>query len=192
MRRLPPIIVLLAVLVAAPTASAKGPTHAEISGPGLGHPIVFDGFGEPGAGSGFGTLVDGLGFFPAAFGQQPSPMLPARPRGELGPRYVVRYRVPTGSRPATITQALYPYAAGGLLVYTRPGQALFGMGTQGGWFRGTAAVKALLVSRGLSGSAPGGDSSHIWRWVLLLAFGLAGIVLVAALRRRPGARPAPA
>ncbi len=113
MRRLTPIIVLLAVLAAAPSASAKGPSHAEISGPGLRNPIVFKGYGEPGADSAFGRLVDGLGFFPAAFGQQPSPMLSARPRGDLGPRYAVRYRVPTGGRPATITQTLYPYAAGG-------------------------------------------------------------------------------
>lgn len=154
MRRLTPIIVLLAVLAAAPSASAKGPSHAEISGPGLRNPIVFKGYGEPGADSAFGRLVDGLGFFPAAFGQQPSPMLSARPRGDLGPRYAVRYRVPTGGRPATITQTLYPYAAGGALVYTRPGQPLYGRTTPGGWFRVLPTVKPLLVRRGLPATAP--------------------------------------
>lgn len=154
MRRLTPIIVLLAVFAAAPSASAKGPSHAEISGPGLRNPIVLKGYGEPGADSAFGRLVDGLGFFPAAFGQQPSPMLSARPRGDLGPRYPVRYRVPTGGRPATITQTLYPYAAGGAVVYTRPGQPLYGRTTPGGWFRVLPTVKPLLVRRGLPATAP--------------------------------------
>jgi hypothetical protein len=194
MRRLPPIIVLLAVLAAAPAASAKGPTHAEISGPGLAHPIVFNGFGEPGSGSSFGTLVDGLGFFPAVFGQQPSPMLPARPRGELGPRYAVRYRVPTGSRPATITQTLYPYAVGGVAVYTRPGQPLFGMKIPGGWFRGTAAATTLLVKRGLPASAPGTDGGSTLRiaaWMVAVAAAAAlAAFALSRLRRRPQPRPA--
>ena len=81
-------------------------------------------------------------------------MLSARPRGDLGPRYAVRYRVPTGGRPATITQTLYPYAAGGALVYTRPGQPLYGRTTPGGWFRVLPTVKPLLVRRGLPATAP--------------------------------------
>lgn len=194
MRRLPPIIVLLLVLAAAPSASAKGPSHAEISGPGLAHPIVFKGYGEPGADSAFGRLVDGLGFFPAAFGQQPSPMLSARPRGDLGLRYAVRYRVPTGGRPVTITQSLYPYAPGGALVYTRPGQPIFGTVVPGGWFRALPAVQPLLVHRGLPAAAPNAGGRSAARVVAAIGAALAAVALAAfglsRLRRRPEPRPA--
>ena len=185
---------LLVVLAAAPSASAKGPSHAEISGPGLAHPIVFKGYGEPGVNCAFGRLVDGLGFFQAAFGQQPSPMLSARPRETLGPRYAVRYRVPTGSRPATITQTLYPYASAGAVVYTPPGQPLFGTTTPGGWFRALPGVKPLLVRRGLPATPTARTDSSGTSW--LIRAGVAVFAVLAAvaggsrLRRRPAPTPA--
>ena len=184
----------LIALAAIPTASAKGPTHAELTGPGLGHPIVFNGYGE-GGGTGFGRFVEGVGWFPAMFGQQPSPMLTARPGGALGPAYSVRYRVPTGSRPATIVQTLYPFATGGTVVYTKPGQRLFGTATPGGWFRAAPFVKPMLVKRGLPATAPAATGSSGWpAWVAgvgaaLLATALAAVG-VSRLRRRPHATPA--
>jgi hypothetical protein len=186
--------VALVALAAAPAASAKGPTHAEITGPGLGHPIVFNGYGE-GGGSAFGRFVEGVGWFPAMFGQQPSPLLAGRPSGKLGPAYTARYRVPTGSRPATIVQALYPYAAGGLVVYTRPGQRLFGSRTSGGWFRAEPFVKPMLVKRGLPSSPPSASTGSGWpAWVAgagiaVLAAALA-LLALTRLRRRPAPSPA--
>src|SRR3954452_5342666 len=136
-------------LVLAPSALAKGPTEARFSGDS-----------ENGTPSDFGTLVEGLGFFPSVFGQQPDPMLPGRPGGELGPRYTVEYKVPTGyTTIAIVTQDLYPYADGGPVAYMRPGQPVFSGGspTFGGWFRTTDTVKPLLVDHGLRATAPGGD-----------------------------------
>ena len=186
--------VALVALAAAPAASAKGPTHAEITGPGLGHPIVFNGYGE-GGGSAFGRFVEGVGWFPAMFGQQPSPMLAGRPGGKLGSSYTARYRVPTGSRPATIVQTLYPYAAGGMVVYTRPGQRLFGSTTSGGWFRAQPFVKPMLVKRGLPSAPPSASTGSSWpAWVAGAGIAVLAAALVlfglTRLRRRPAPSPA--
>src|SRR3954454_25248075 len=107
--RLTLFTVLLAALAAASAASAKGPSAAHITGPGASIRLQGD-EGAPGA---FWTIVEGLGFFPAAFGQQPSPMLAARPSGDLRARYAVRWTVPGPSGARQIEQSLYPYAAGG-------------------------------------------------------------------------------
>lgn len=188
------VAVALVALAAAPTASAKGPTHAELTGPGLRTPIVFNGYGE-GGGSAFGRFVEGVGWFPAMFGQQPSPMLAGRPGGKLGSGYTARYRVPTGSRPATILQTLYPYAAGGMVVYTRPGQRLFGSTTSGGWFRAQPFVKPMLVKRGLPTvppSASRGSNRPAWVAGAGIAVLAAALVLfgLTRLRRRPEPSPA--
>src|SRR3954462_108555 len=100
-------------LVLAPSALAKGPTEARISGPGLGKAILLSGDSESGGPSDFNSFVEGTGFFPSVFGQQPNPMLAGRPGGDLGPRYTVAYEVPTGATTTVlVTQDLYPYADG--------------------------------------------------------------------------------
>src|SRR3954470_560652 len=133
MRRICTTTVALLALAVVPAAFAKGPTEARISGPGIGKAIVVGGDAESGTPSDFGSLVEGLGFFPAAFGQQPDPMLPGRPGGDLGPKYVVAYHVPTGDTSADeISQDVYPYATGGPVAYMRPGQPLFGTQVPGG------------------------------------------------------------
>src|SRR5919204_3356840 len=98
-------IVLLAAataLVFAPAALAKGPSKAEVNGPGLKHAIVleangFNGGGDAGPGTPLGDFTQEVGFFPAAYQQSPSPMRPTRPKGTLGPKYRVTYTVPDGS-----------------------------------------------------------------------------------------------
>ena len=82
-----------AAFVLPAAASAKGPSEATITGPGLGKPIKIS--GTETTGSPMMDLADAAGFFPAAFGQQPDPMI-ARPKGDLGPKYEITYEVPTG------------------------------------------------------------------------------------------------
>ena len=184
-------IAAVLAFVAAPAALAKGPTEAQISGPGLGKAILLSGNAEGGSPSDFGTLVEGLGFFPSVFGQQPDPMLQGRPGGELGPRYTVKYQVPTGdTTTALISQDLYPYADGGPVAYMRPGQIVFGTTVPGGWFRAADSVKPLLVDRGLQPTAPGADegSDLLGPLAIFAAILLAGALFVLALtrvRRRP-------
>jgi hypothetical protein len=177
-------------LVLAPAALATGPTEARISGPGLGKAILFSGDSESGS-SDFNSFVEGVGFFPSVFGQQPDPMLPGRPDGDLGPKYTVEYKVPTGyTTAALVAQDVYPYAEGGPVAYMRPGQPVFNAQspTVGGWFRAPDSVKLLLVDRGLPASAPGGSGTDFGPPVTFAALLLVGALFVLAfmrVRRRP-------
>ena len=142
-----------AALVLPAAASAKGPSDARITGPGLAKPITISGTETDG--SPIMNLADAAGFFPAAFGQEPSPMI-ARPKGDLGPKYLITYKVPGGTiTNFTIRQDLYPYAARPYaLTYTKPGQPIFGMQAKGGWWT-DQRLKSVLVAAGLPKTAPG-------------------------------------
>lgn len=147
-------------LAAAATASAKGPTEARITGPGLGEPIVLSGYGESGDSSPLAVLTMKGGFFPATFGEVPDPMLPEKPPGELGPRYSVTYTVPGPTSEAHIEQLLFPYAEPGPVLYTPADQPIFeGARTRGGWFRAAPRLRAALVRAGLPETAPGTDAT---------------------------------
>lgn len=192
MRRLFFLAAVVAGLSLVATASGKGPVAGTIDGPGAGGGISLGGGGEPG---GVMAVADQAGFFAAAFGQTPSPMLAGRPGGDLGPRYTITYVVPGGpnGKEDLIRQDLYPYAAGSPVTYTPAGQTLFGTRrTIGGWYRAAPELKAALVRAGLPASAPsesstGGGGSFDERWLVLgvaLALGLA-LTTVLVVRRRP-------
>src|SRR5687768_12790825 len=117
-------LVAVAALLVAPTALAKGPISASISGPGDGGGgIAISGDGEGGNSTPLGRLVDSAGFFPAAFGQEPDPTSPVRPEGDLGPKYTITYRVPgPNNEDDTLVQEVYPHATPSAVTYMRPGQ----------------------------------------------------------------------
>ena len=152
--------VLSIFLAFAETAAAKGPTAANISGPGLSGPLLLTGNAESGDGSPMAVLTMQGGFFPATFGESPDPMLPKRPSGDLGSRYTVVYTVPGPTDEAQIRQSLFPYAEGGPVLYTRPGQPFFDTErTRGGWFRASEALTVALVRAGLPGATATAVSS---------------------------------
>jgi hypothetical protein len=183
-----PLLLFLAVVALAfPTvAAAKGPDQATITGPGLDSPLSIS--GTEGSGD-LGLLVQGVGFFPAAFGQSPDPMLNKRPSRFLGPRYKVVYRVPGPHRVSdTLRQDLYPYAVGGPVSYMKPGQPFWEQQTRGGWFRGTAQLKRMLVKAGLPAKEPrverfAGRSTEIAA-AAAIGIALAGLAVFASIRRR--------
>jgi hypothetical protein len=150
MKRL--LLVLAVGALALPTAAiAKGPDEATITGPGLDKAISIKGLEEPG--SPIMAFAEAAGFFPAIFGQQPSPMLPGRPKGDLGPKYRIDYNVPGGDGTSfSISQDLYPYAQPAAVTYTKDGQEIFDMTTTGGWWS-DAALKDQLVALGLPKTA---------------------------------------
>jgi hypothetical protein len=169
--------VLLAAAALAPAALAKGPSAATITGRGLVHALSVKGTESSGL---LGDLTTYTGFFPASFGQEPSPLLARRP-ANVGPRYTIHYVVP-GDKIYRLTQDLYPYALGGAVTYMKPDQPIFGMGSRGGWYRGGVDLKRTLVRAGLPRTNPvprasakkaGGDSS-----ALLLGIGIPGVVLL--------------
>jgi hypothetical protein len=189
------LLLMLCVVLALPgVALGKGPSEAVVSGPGTGGGLTFTG-GE-GDGSALSNLSTEAGFFPAVFNQQPSPMLPARPDGDLGPKYTVTYTVPDGDgAPTTIRQEVYPYAKPLPVTYTAPGQPIFDAETTGGWYPATSGLTETLVAAGLPATAPvsssGGRSVPTTTIVLV-----GGLLLLAAIafllrrRLRPAARMA--
>jgi hypothetical protein len=191
MRRL--ILLLALGLLAVPSqALGKGPSAATMEGPGGGGGITFS--GDEGSGP-LGNLTQQSGWFAAVFEQEPNPMLAARPRGDLGPKYTVTYTVPGPNNDTfTITQDVYPYASSRPVTYLAPGQPIFDMQTRGGWFQAGPDLKETLVAAGLPETAPGGssdDTSFPTATVSLLAFVLLLAGATALLLRRR-ARPAAA
>jgi hypothetical protein len=194
------ILFLLAIAaLALPTAAvAKGPSGASIDGPGSGGGINISGDGESG-GTPLGDLAQYGGFFAAAFGQEPDPMLASRPKGDLGPKYTITYTVPGPNNELDkLKQDVYPYAPGGPITYMEPGQKFFGTEkTRGGWFKAAPFLKDTLVEAGLPKVAPSSsssDDSAFFSAELLSAMAAAVLVLGATtvifLRRRE--RPAAA
>ena len=150
MIRLTFVAVIAAALLVPTVAPAKGPIAAKISGPGFSKRVSVQNDGSGGTPG--GDLTQQAGFFPAAFGQQPDPMLHRRP-AHLGPRYTIVWNVPGAGPRERLRQDLYPYARGGAVTYMKPGQAIFDMTTRGGWYR-DPQLKRTLVGLGLSAKAP--------------------------------------
>jgi hypothetical protein len=193
--------VLVAALLAIPAnAMAKGAVAVTIKGPGLKAPITVRGVGEPGGDGQLADLSTQAGLFAAMFGQQgeQGQILSARPGGDLGPHYTASYTVPVDNGSVEVRQDLYPYAPGGPVTYTEPGQPLWsGEQVVGGWFRAPSTLPAVLTSlgvprraplakapapaaavedRAVGVEAPASRSSSAW----LLGISLSGTVLVLA------------
>lgn len=152
MKRLIVVPVVALALTLAGAAAAKGPSTAEITGPGLASAVTISGVGEGDASTDLGLLVADGGFFPQVFGQSPSPLLKTLPH-DIGPRYTVTYTVP-GPADSTLVQELYPYAAGAAVTYMQPGQRFWEtQRTLGGWYRGTSQLKSMLLRAGLPRAA---------------------------------------
>jgi len=151
------LLLAIAALALPAAAFAKGPSEAKIDGPGLGKAITITGTEE--TGSPLMNLAEAAGFFPAAFGQQPDPMLPSRPKGALGPKFAIDYTVP-GPEGETyeIAQDLYPYAKPFALTYTASGQKIFYGSTRGGWYE-SPVLKQTLVKAGLPAKPPTSTSN---------------------------------
>jgi hypothetical protein len=184
------LFLAVAALAVPAVALAKGPTAATIDGPGgPDGGISITGYGEE-PGTALGDLTMQAGLIPALFGQEPNPMLPSRPKGDLGPKYTITYTVPGPNNDVyKIRQDVYPYADPAPVTYTKPGQRIFeGMETRGGWFQAGPELKETLVSAGLPAS-PSAGSSDGWS-VPTFVMGLLAATLVLAgatavlLRRR--------
>ena len=200
------------VIAVAPPALAKGPTLVRITGPGLAHPIVISGGGEPGQLDRLAVLATQTGLYTAMFGPNVVGPAPARlrtppPAAALGPRYIVVYTVPgvtplPGQQFGRIQEDLYPHTARGPVIYIPPGQHGFGQPLLvTGWLRATPRLVPTLARLGVPSRLGGraapaaSESAPIQRagpatWVWLVAAG--AVVAAAALagmvlrHRRPG------
>jgi hypothetical protein len=214
MRRSWLVVLLAFALVAVPGAAfAKGASKAQVKAKdkdkGVFAPITFRGNGEPGDGSALAELGGQTGIYSAMFPESPSQMLSSAPTGDLGPSVTVTYTIPgPAGGSTTLDQDLYPYAAGGPVTFTAPGQSfLGGEKTVGGWFRAPDALTETLAARGFpsesellaalgeEASAAGasrvvaqeaGSAASTAKIVLMILGGLlAGAALVYVTRQRP-------
>jgi hypothetical protein len=184
-----PVLLILSIAALALPAAAlgKGPTAASIDGPGSGGGITFTGCCTPESPT--MTLAEQAGFFPAVFAEVPDPMLDARPKGDLGPKYTITYTVPGPNNETwKIQQDAYPYASLGPVTYMEPGQEVFEIagGTRGGWFQADARLKETLVSAGRPARSPASSEASTGATNLLVL--LIAILLVAAAATAVGLR----
>jgi hypothetical protein len=137
-------------------------------------------------------FAEAAGFFPEAFGQDPSVTTPTRPKSELGPKYEVVYTVP-GNDGRPLKQDLYPYASPYGMTHMTRGQDIFDMKTRGGWFT-DSRLKELLVAHGLPKTTAEATSSSSSSAGFFSTGKLGALVLVllvlgsafALMRRRSG------
>ena len=189
MKRLILAAALAALLVPA-AALAKEPAQASISGPGFHKTLSAPENGDF-ASTPLGRLTAATGFFPAAVGQSPNPMLPGRPSGPLGPRYTIVWTVPVPGHTHGVRQDLYPYADGGAVTYMKPGQPIYESQTRGGWYR-AYGLRQTLSGLGLPARRAQATGSSV---ALFAGIGIPGaLALIGAFfllrRQRPRrARP---
>jgi hypothetical protein len=191
------VLVAAAALASAFTATsavAKGASEATITGPGLGDGITLAGEGQLG-GERLMQLAEATGFFPALFVTTPNPMRPARPEGELGPRYTIAYQLPgPEGQLDELRQDLYPYAKPDPVTYVKPGEPYWATEqTVGGWYVAGSTLKEQLVALGLPRLPPTDDGGSDMPWPVLgggvlIVVALVGLTLFLVRTRRP--RPA--
>jgi hypothetical protein len=157
-------VIAVLMAVAAP-AMAKGPGEEMfgqllVAGPGLPTPIQIEGylaFGPYGEGmtapdsdsKDFSAFVLGTGIIPSDTGYYG-----LEPEGDLGPRYVVTVRL-TKPDAVAVNQYLYPFAKGGPVIFTLPGQTgLFGGRFLPSWWYPPASILSILTTRGFPVTPP--------------------------------------
>jgi hypothetical protein len=173
-----------AIVAGALPAQAKVAGAASINGPGLGGGISIR--GDDGAGYPVmsGLLEDGARATIQA------------PTEKVGPRYMAIYDIRFPKGEPSVIQYLYPFAEGGPLVYTPPGQEWIG-GADGtapsGWFTMDPELLQELRDRGLPEASPvplqapaegqpqpapaRGPSGILWATILLAGLLVAGAVV---------------
>ncbi len=197
------------VLGLAQPAWAKGIGVVNINGPNL----PSGGITIPGNGPA-GEELSRLGLFAQTKDRPPWAIGISRP--DLGPKYVVEYRLrhfPGGS--VTVRQDLYPYAKDGVWTYTAPGQRLGSKGPRidAGWWVASTEMLAELERIGLpqpaaasaggatptsgaaatpavrSAAAQPAGSGLAWLWIVAGAIVMMAVVvgLLATLRVRRAA-----
>ena len=143
-------------------ATAKGAYDATITGPGLRDPLVVGNGSQGPTSVNVNNLAVATGTYYAMSSSGPTPLQARRPRGPLGPRYRIVYRMYTGEDEVTpIRQDVYPFARAGCVTYTPRGQTAFGQGIASGWYTSdvqpspyeggttSAAATELLVMAGV-------------------------------------------
>jgi len=190
---------VLLLAVATPAAAKATIAQAQISGPGLGGGGLC--ISAPATEGMWASGIDVAGGLDDARASSIAEL--GLTAVELGPGYVVSYRFDVGpSRPAELVrQELYPYAKGGPVTSTPPGQRLtgpVGMTITAGWYQSSLGFFQYLVDQGLPETNPVAAAadrqsapdtvpaarSTPWGWIALALAGLVALSLAAPRLRR--------
>jgi hypothetical protein len=129
-------------------ADAKGAQDATVTGPGISGSLHIENVAEGPNAVNVNRLAQATGTDYAVFRTKPSPVESQRPRGPLGPRYRIVYRLYTGENEVTpVRQDVYPFARAGFVTYTPAGQHAFHKAVRSGWY--TSAVQPSPVGGGM-------------------------------------------
>lgn len=192
-------VAALVMAVATPAAAKVGIAEVRISGPGLG----------AGGLRITGSATEGMWASGIDWGRKSgyTRVGSAKELGlaaaDLGPKYVVTYRLDAGTNRAEIVrQELYPYAKGGPVTFAPSGQRIakglpWGMEITAGWHQGSSEFLRYLVDQGLPESNPmvvadresaptvPAAGPALWGWIsLALAALVAASAAIPRLRRR--------
>lgn len=134
-----------AVLLAAPPASAKGPTGATIEGEGVPGVIEIDEPGELGQGTPMSDLVEAAGFFPLVLEDRSAATSP--PTDSLGLPLLITWRMGDD----VVIEEIYLHAAGGPVAHVASGQPIWDgtATTSGGWLRISRDIATPLGALGV-------------------------------------------
>jgi hypothetical protein len=193
-------------LAAGAPATAKGPSSATVSGPGIGTTSIV--WNRPDQHS-LGTLTETTFLWDASGmtdARQAADWVPQPPPGELGPKYTVVYHF---GRDDAVRQDVYPFADPDPVVYTAPGQHMYDTSIQSGWRITSASLTAVLEGLGAdpqvaarqaaitpaaqASAAPTDDSGPVWPWIAAGATGvfvLFGVGTLWRTRLHPAGRGA--
>jgi hypothetical protein len=155
-------LAVVALLVLPATAQAKGASKATLGGGGLPGPVTIGGDGEAGSGDLLARLAEQTGAYTAMYEDGGQQLDAAKPKGDLGPRYVVTYTIPSpaGGEDA-VRQELYPFAVAGPVSFTTAGQRFMdNMQTKGGWFHSPETLTETLAAMGVRKQASSAAASE--------------------------------
>jgi hypothetical protein len=188
------VAVLVPLTLAAP-AEAKGPESAVVSGPGMDSTRLTWANAETDLAALLDVAFPWGGGGGRAWVSEPPP-------GDLGPMYTAVYNMPAEMGPArkgVVRQQLYPFADGGPVMYTAPGQTFFGTRLNQGWQAASPQLTTLMRDLGADPNAATNaasvtpaaatsqrevdDSGSAWPWFAAVAVGMGVAVGVGALWR---------
>jgi hypothetical protein len=192
-------IAALVLAVASPAAAKVGIAEVRISGPGLGaEGLRITGSAMEGMWDSGIDRAGGLDDMRAGSARE----LGIRAT-DLGPKYVVTYRLDAGTKRAEIVrQELYPYAKGGPVTYAPTGQRIaeglpWGVTITAGWRESSSEFFRYLVDQGLPEADPVVVADRepattmttagptLWGWIsLALAALVTASLAIPPLRRR--------
>jgi hypothetical protein len=143
------------IWLSAAGAVAKGPDQAVVSGPGIDQQIVVRNPGAPTIGPDLAALIESSGIMNQLWCATCGDLSAKQPTGNLGPMYLVQYRVPSliGGPTRWVEQRVYPFAHPRPLTFVPPGQRFWHQRTVGDWYEGSSRLRTALVDIGVPRSS---------------------------------------